>query len=468
MTHVDRNRLLLSGFVTLALHAVSFPVTERLELFKPRVPPSYSGPIIVEVFLEPVTSIPDLLPEPVEPAEIEEPISEPPVETEALPETEPIVETEHLLETIEPVVEEPEIIPVPETIPEPIEVPVEIEMPVETEQTEITSALIPGETSPVDSTQQEGEAIGEVVEETSVSLIDTSEFVVAESPTESVAAEVEAFEEGVAVVDEQTEAGQGESEVIGPGAALESVAETETQTGTGEDVGEPQAELPREFYEAGEDESVSAPRLDLASVEAFQSVSVETPTVEGSGSRFIYEDDESPVQDPRDKVAIEAETAGRANPIIGNRSLLAAVDETLASVGPQDGSTPSVPGSPTGTGTAENGEAASPDDSTEESEEEIIEADSVDELRKARGIENLIEPVLRPGILGDGQRHLTPIIMITITWEGIVKNVVIDSSSGISEVDKAIRTALRKWKFKTAPEGHPNVTVRFPYQIEAT
>lgn len=344
---------------------------------------------------------------------------------------------------------------------------IEEEVPVEAEQTELTSALLPGETSPVDSTQQEGEVLSEVLEETSIPLTDSSEVLVTESPTESGVAEVEAVDEGIAAVEEQTEVGAGESEVIGPGVALESIAETETQSGTGEDVGKARAELPQLIYDAGEGESVSAPRLDLASIEAFQTVPEETPTVESGGSQIIYGEGELPARDPQSSVAIEPETAGSSRPVIGDSGLLDEVDAALASVGRQDGSITSAAESPTGTGTATNSEAETPDDSTEESEEEVIEADSVDELDRARTLTKLVEPVLQPGALEEGQRWFDVVVRFTILPTGLVKDVVMNPSSGISEVDEAIRKALRQWKFAPVPDGFPNVPVRLRYTVIA-
>ena len=421
MTHSEKERFALSAVVAVVLYVAFFLTTGWLDILKPNPAASYVGPMIVEVALVPLPAIRQLVPPEPEvaeqPAEAEQP---PPVEQQREPTPTPIAE--------------PDPTPVQADVPEPREISLtQIEQPLEVSDSATPSEALVPRAVPL---------------ETRV-----------EAATETVPVLAPEFGNTEAGRARANEAATGSG---GPPATAPPAADSQVSSGTGETEAAARARAPERVFEAGEDSSVSRPALDLASTEAFRAAREDTPTGQAGENKIIYGPEDAPNTEAAEAASVSSEAREGSGPILGEQ--IAQLDKALQSAETREnGGDGSPAGSPTTAGGPTGGATGTPGGVKEE-----IEADSVEALDAARTLMSQVKPVLRPGALGEGQRRLGVMVRFTILATGIVKDVELDPSSGITEVDEAIRKALRQWKFAPVTQGSPEVPVRLLYTIEAT
>ena len=107
---------------------------------------------------------------------------------------------------------------------------------------------------------------------------------------------------------------------------------------------------------------------------------------------------------------------------------------------------------------------------TQRSGELEIEADDLEELQLQRRILSRPDLLLPDDILGElaeGVRRLTVPVVITILPNGLISDVQLVRSSGVTRLDTLIRENLRNWKFQPISLNR-NQTARFPFVIQVS
>ena len=484
MSSAEKERLLRSSIIAVTAYVCVFGLTAWLQPFGSEPHPEYE-PLIVELSLSesadsqtgnpPVESDSDPIPpeEPVPNEEIldriepvpEPPLeietdpavaeSEPPLQAEAETEPEPQIETvpEPEPEVTDPTPEEVEI--VPETAPEPPAEPPEPEIPPEREVVAEMVVPLPGEAvaeASEEGTEPDTADPGDIDESaaTADSLIATD---VLESP------ETGTGEVAEAPIDETQ--GEGSSDLLAESSQPEVGPVARSEFSAGEDA----SSFARESNQGEGDLAAESNDRGLAFATGTP-VTDQVGTAAGNQAEIVYGEERAEAGTASEEEAQRAtDTGSFIDPAI--TAAIRGADGAASSSSDGIVSSGGDGGGIAGEGNDEVDRVAEVESTPDEIE---LEADGIEDLQRQRRILYRPQFDLPDDILSELAEGLPEIVVpvrILILPTGLVMNVQILRSAGITRLDSLIIEDLRKWKFQ--PENvERNQTARFPYVISAT
>lgn len=209
----------------------------------------------------------------------------------------------------------------------------------------------------------------------------------------------------------------------------------------------------------GTDEAVS----DLVAetgTSRFEAVAEDRPTDQYGTDRIIYGDSETATESENDFTAT-ATTGNAEESSVINPTILDGVNEALGNNGNGDGNGNGTDGNEV---TSNEATVVDPPESTLDIA--AIAAEDLEALSRQRKVISSPPPRIPEGILDAGQRRLEVSVLFTIDGTGLVSDVVLERSSGYTEIDGNIRKAIRTWKFEPV-KSENKVRVRLRYVITA-
>ena len=228
--------------------------------------------------------------------------------------------------------------------------------------------------------------------------------------------------------------------------------ETEVTEVTSDDTGkadDPALAVPiRETNVFGDSESISM-NQEAEGIEEYKSARDDLPTDQRGRTEIVYGDEDGQ-SSPSDDTATVAGGETKPAEFLGDLDRL---DTALArSDSDFSGSTSPV--------IAVDPAERIPDDTGD-----FLIVEDVDELEGERPIQRREDPILPPGSLPEGQRHLIVPVQFDILQTGLVSAVIVEDT-GKPELNTLIEQAIRKWKFARI-SADKTVTVRLKYYITA-